>query len=56
MTLKKRDEIMVGRAKGSFVFVFVLWLHPKHVQILGPGIESKLQLGLKPQLGQCGIL
>ena len=28
----------------SFLFFFLFQLHPKHMEILGPGIESKPQL------------
>ena len=38
------------------VFFFFLWLHPQHVEVPRPGIESERQLLPEPQLCQCWIL
>ena len=29
---------------GGYLFFFLFWLHLQHMEIPGPGIESKLQL------------
>jgi len=40
-----------------FCFVFFAFLaHPRHIEVPGPGIESKPQLQTMPQLLQCLIL
>ena len=44
---------LVSRRVKKFFF---LWLHPQHMAVLGPGIESEPQLWPMPQLWQCQIL
>ena len=37
-------------------FFFLNWLYPQHMEVLGPGVESELQLRLLLQLWWCSIL
>ena len=41
---------------GFSFFLSILWPHPRHKEVLGPGIESELQLPLRPQTWQHWIL
>jgi len=34
----------------SSLLFLSFWLHPQHLEVLGPGIESSLKLHLTPQL------
>ena len=51
------QEDSSGRKQANSVIYFIfLWLHPQHVEIPGPGIESEAQLQAQPQLQQQRIL
>ena len=46
----------VCESVSEFFCCCFFWLHQWHVEVPGPGIKSKLQLQLMPQLQQCQIL
>ena len=45
-----------GLGKGIFMYLFIYWPHPRHMEFPGLGIESKLWLRPMPQLQQRQIL
>ena len=57
---KKKKKMQLFDLAPLMYFIFkifeVLWPHPWHMEVPGPGIESEALLRSAPQLCQCQIL
>ena len=55
LSIMSSSSVTGQPGRGLCSFFFFKWLHPWHMEVPGPGIESKPQLRPVPQLWQCCI-